>query len=84
VEDRISGLEGKIDLKEKNRKPFRQKTQNLWKENTRIQQYHQKTKIPISGIEEGEKVQVKGICNIFNKIIAENLLSLKNQLSIQV
>jgi hypothetical protein len=36
------------------------------------------------GIEEGEEVQVKGICNKFNKIIAENLQNLKKELSIQV
>jgi hypothetical protein len=36
------------------------------------------------GIEEGEEVQTKGICNIFNKIIAENFPSLKKVLPIQV
>jgi hypothetical protein len=36
------------------------------------------------GIKEGEGVQGKGICNIFNKIIAENFLKLKTELSIQV
>jgi hypothetical protein len=29
------------------------------------------------GIEEGEEVQTKGICNIFNKIITENFPNLK-------
>jgi hypothetical protein len=28
------------------------------------------------GIEEGEEVQAKGICNIFNKIITENFPNL--------
>jgi hypothetical protein len=28
------------------------------------------------GIEEGEEVQAKGICNIFNKIIIENFPNL--------
>jgi hypothetical protein len=37
----------------------------------------------IMGIEEGEEVQAKGICIIFNKIIAENLPNLEN-LPIQV
>jgi hypothetical protein len=32
------------------------------------------------GIEEGEEVQAKGICNIFNKIIAENFPNLEKQL----
>jgi hypothetical protein len=36
------------------------------------------------GIEEGEEVQVKGICNIFNKIVTENSPNLKKFLPIQV
>jgi hypothetical protein len=36
------------------------------------------------GIEEGEEVQAKGICNIFNKIIRENFPNLKKVLPIQV
>jgi hypothetical protein len=33
---------------------------------------------------EGEEIQAKGICNIFNKIIAENFPNLKRELPIQV
>jgi hypothetical protein len=36
------------------------------------------------GIEEGEEVQVKGIHNIFNKIIAENFPNLEIIMPIQV
>jgi hypothetical protein len=36
------------------------------------------------GIEEGEKMQAKGICNIFNKIITGNFPNLKKVLPIQV
>jgi hypothetical protein len=36
------------------------------------------------GIEEGEEVQVKGICNIFNKIITENFWNLEKAIPIQV
>jgi hypothetical protein len=32
----------------------------------------------IIGIEEGEEMQTKEICNIFNKIITENFPSLEN------
>jgi hypothetical protein len=35
-------------------------------------------------IEEGEEVQVKGIHNIFNKIMAEKFPSLKKEMPIQV
>jgi hypothetical protein len=36
------------------------------------------------GIEEGEEVEVKGISNTFNKIIAENFPNLKKEMLIQV
>jgi hypothetical protein len=42
VEDRISGLEDKIDIKEK--RTLRQKTQKLRKGYPRTQQLHQKSK----------------------------------------
>jgi hypothetical protein len=35
------------------------------------------------GIGEGEEMQANRICNIFNKIIAENVLHLKEELSIK-
>jgi hypothetical protein len=35
------------------------------------------------GIKEGEKLQAKGICNIVNKIIAENFPNLKKLLPLQ-
>jgi hypothetical protein len=38
----------------------------------------------IMGIEEGEEVQVKGICNIFNKIITESFPNLQKALPILV
>jgi hypothetical protein len=36
------------------------------------------------GIEEGEEVQAKGNCNIFNKLITENFMNVKKILPIQV
>jgi hypothetical protein len=36
------------------------------------------------GIEEGEEMQTKGICNILNKIITENSPNLKKVLPIQI
>jgi hypothetical protein len=38
----------------------------------------------IMGIEEGEEVQAKGMCNIFNKIITENFPNLEKTMPIQV
>jgi hypothetical protein len=36
------------------------------------------------GIEEGEEVQAKGMCNMFNKIITENFPNLVETMSIWV
>jgi hypothetical protein len=36
------------------------------------------------GTEEGEEVQVKGIHNVFNKVIAENFPNLEKERPIQV
>jgi hypothetical protein len=38
----------------------------------------------IMGIEEGEEVQTKGMCNIFNKIITESFPNLEKTMPIQV
>jgi hypothetical protein len=38
----------------------------------------------IMGIEEGEEVQAKEICNIFNKIITEKFPNLEKVMAIQV
>jgi hypothetical protein len=38
----------------------------------------------IMGIEKGEEVQAKGICNMFNKIITENFPNLEKTMAIQV
>jgi hypothetical protein len=45
---------------------------------------HQKPKREMVGIKEGEKVQAKGICNIFNKIVTENSPNLEKTVPIQV
>jgi hypothetical protein len=40
--------------------------------------------LKIMGIEEGEKMQAKGIRDIFNNIITENVTNLKKAMPIQV
>jgi archaeosine-15-forming tRNA-guanine transglycosylase len=52
-----------------------------------MQELTNSTKRPhlrITGIEEGEEVQAKGIHNIFNKIITEKLPNLEKTMPIQV
>jgi hypothetical protein len=43
-----------------------------------------RTNLWIIGIEEGEEIQIKGIANLFNRIIFENFLKLKKQRVTQV
>jgi hypothetical protein len=77
VEYRISELEHKIEIKEKNRRNLSQTMQEL-------SDSIKRPNLRIMGIEEEEEIQSKGIHNIFNKIMTENLLNLKKVLSIQV
>jgi chromosome segregation ATPase len=83
AEDKISELEDKMKIKgkteelsvkqlksyERNMQEF---TSTIKRQNTRIM-----------GIEEGEEVQAKGICNIFNKIITKNFPNLQKLMPIQ-
>jgi hypothetical protein len=43
-----------------------------------------KDQLEIMGIEEGEEVQAKRMCNIFNKIMTENFPNLEKTMPIQV
>jgi hypothetical protein len=52
-----------------------------------MQEFNDSIKRPnlrIMGIEEGEEVQTKGICNMFNKIKAINFPHLQKTMPIQV
>jgi predicted nuclease with TOPRIM domain len=83
VEDRISELKDKIEIKEKKEILVKQ----LKSCETNMQELSDSIKRPnlrIMGIEEGEEVQDKGIHNIFNKIITKNFLNLKKVFPIQV
>jgi hypothetical protein len=83
-EDRISEFRDKIDIKEK--KPKVPLVKQLKSCEWNMQELSNSIKRPkhrIMGIEGGEQVQAKGICNIFNNIIAENCPILKKELSIQ-
>jgi hypothetical protein len=44
-----------------------------------LSDYILRPNLHIMGINKGDKMQAKGICNIFNKIIVENLQNLKKR-----
>jgi hypothetical protein len=61
VEDRISGLEDKIDIK-KRREEYIDKRLKIWKRNMQeLCDYIKSLNLRIMGIEEGDEVQAKGI-----------------------
>jgi hypothetical protein len=49
-----------------------------------MQELIKRPNMRITAIEEGEEVQAKGMCNIFNKIIIENFPNLEKTMPIQV
>jgi hypothetical protein len=80
LEDRLSWLKDKIDIKEKNKRTLRQKTQELWKEYTGIQWLHEKTK----RVNHGHWRRRKGVSQGVTKYIQQNCPNLKKKLHIQV
>jgi chromosome segregation ATPase len=84
AEDRISELEDEMENKGKTEELL---VKQLKTYERNIQELNNSIKRPnlrIMGIEEGEKVQAKGIHNIFNKIITENVPNLEKARPIQV
>jgi hypothetical protein len=86
VEDRISDLKDKIEIKEKTEELLGKQLKDC-ERNMRELTNSIKTKPENQGIEEGEEgkeIQAKGVHNIVNKIIEENFPNLKKILPIQV
>jgi hypothetical protein len=84
TEDRISELEYEMAIKGKTEELLVKPLKTYEK---KMQELTDSIKIPnlrTMGIEEGEEVQVKGMHNIFNKIITENFPSLEKTMAIQV
>ena len=84
IEERISDSEDIIEkinalIKEngKSNKFSSQNIQEIW-------DTIKKPNLRIIGVEEGDKLQIKGPENIFNKIIEENFPNLKNNIPMKV
>jgi septal ring factor EnvC (AmiA/AmiB activator) len=85
VEDRISELEDKIEIKEKNPKEILVKQLKMYERNMQdLTNSIKRPNLRIMGIEKGEEVHAKRICNIVNKTITENFQNLKKVLPFQV
>jgi chromosome segregation ATPase len=84
VEDRISELKDKIQIKEKTEELLVKQLNICERSIQELTNSIKRPKLRIMGIEEGKEVQAKGIHNIFNKIITENFPNLGKALPIQV
>jgi chromosome segregation ATPase len=84
AEDRISELEDKMEIKGKTKELLVKQFKTCERNMQELTDSIKRQKLRIMGIEEGEEVQVKGIRNIFNKIITENFTNLEKARPIQV
>jgi chromosome segregation ATPase len=84
VEDRISELKDKIEIKEKTEEILVKELKNCERNMQELRNSFKRPNLRIMSIDEGEEVQTKGICDIFNQIITENLPNLKEVLPTKV
>jgi chromosome segregation ATPase len=84
VEHRISELEEKIEIKQKTEELLVKQLNSCERNMQELSDSIKRPNLRIVGIEEGEEVQAKEICKIFNEIITENFPTLEKVLPIQV
>jgi chromosome segregation ATPase len=84
VEDRISELEDEVEIKGKTKELLVRQLKTCERNVQELTDSIKRPNLRIMGIEEGEQVQAKGICNIFNKIIAKTFPSPEKTMPIQL
>jgi chromosome segregation ATPase len=84
VEDRISELEDEIEIKGKTELLLVRQLKTYERNMQELTDSIKRPNLRITGIEEREEVQAKGISNIFNKIIAENFKNLEKTIPINI
>jgi chromosome segregation ATPase len=77
VENRISELEDKIQIKGKTEDLLVKKLKTCERNMQELTDSIKTPNLGIMGIEDGEEVQAKGMLNIFNKITTENFPNLE-------
>jgi chromosome segregation ATPase len=83
-EDRMSELEEKIEIKGKTEELLVKQLKTCKKNMQELTDSIKRPNLRIMEIKEGEEVQAKRICNIFNKMITENFPNLEKVIPIQV
>jgi chromosome segregation ATPase len=84
VEDRISVLENKMEIKEKNEELLVKQLKTCERNMQELTNSIKRPNLKIMDIEAGKEVQAKGIYNILNKLITENLTNLEKTMPIQI
>jgi chromosome segregation ATPase len=84
TEDRISELKDEMEIKGKTKELLVKQLKTREKKMQEFTDSIKGPKLRIMGTEEGEEVQAKGTCNIFNKIITENFPNLEKTMPIQI
>jgi chromosome segregation ATPase len=84
AEDRISELEDEMVIEGKTEELLVRQLKNCERNMQEFTDSIKTPKLRIMGLEEGEEVQAKEICNIFNKIITENFPNLEKTMPIQI
>jgi Mg2+ and Co2+ transporter CorA len=83
AEDRLSELEDEMVIKEKTEELLVRQLKSCERNMQELTDSIKKPNTRITGIDKGEQVKVKGIHNIFNKIITENFPNLEKTMPIQ-
>jgi chromosome segregation ATPase len=84
AEDRIAELEDEMEIKGKIEELLVRQLKSCERNMQELTGSIKRPNLSITGIEEGEEVQAKGVHNIFNKIITENFPNLEKTMPIQV
>jgi chromosome segregation ATPase len=84
TEDRISELEDEMVIKGKTKELLVKQLKTCEKKMQELTDSIKRPNLRIMGIAEGEEVQAKGMHNIFNKIITENIPNEEKSIPIQM
>jgi hypothetical protein len=83
-EERISELKHEMIIKGKTKELLVKQLKICEKKTQELTNSTKRPNLRIMGIKEGEEMQAKGMCNIFNKIITENFPNLETSIPIQM
>jgi septal ring factor EnvC (AmiA/AmiB activator) len=82
AEDKISELEDEMEIKGKTEELILKQLKTCERNMQEFTNSVRRPNLRITGIEEGEELQAKGFCNIFNKILTENFPNLEKTMPI--